>query len=202
MAQPASAPLPAALLMRFLERRGAGSVPHLRNTLLGHLRAVHDLLVEWHGPGGLATAGLLHSFYGSDRLHHALGGAAERPVLRQLLGPELEQLVWLYGACDFAWLQAAVAREGRPAYRDRHTGEVRDLPAAVPLPLCELMVANEVDLATRSPSYREKRLGLLEDFASRWRDVLSAPAIAGVGRVLAAPDAAVPAPAPGAPAAP
>jgi hypothetical protein len=64
------------------------------------------------------------------------------------------------------------------------------------------MVANEVDLATRSPSYREKRLGLLEDFASRWRDVLSAPAIAGVGRVLAAPDAAVPAPAPGAPAAP
>jgi hypothetical protein len=184
-AEPVPVPLPAALLTRFLERRGAGSAPHLRNTLLGHLRAVHDLLVEWHGPGALATAGLLHSFYGTDRLHHALGGAAERPVLRQLLGPAVEELVWLYGACDFAWLQAAVAREARPAYRDRRTGEVRDLPPPVLLSLCELMAANEIDLATRSESYRQKSLGLLAAIAAGWGHLVSPAAMAAVTTLLA-----------------
>jgi hypothetical protein len=193
-AEAVAVPLPAALLTRFLERRGAGSAPHLRNTLVGHLRAVHDLLVEWHGPGDLATAGLLHSFYGTDRLPHALGDAAERPVLRQLLGAGVEELVWLYGACDFAWLQAAVAREARPAYRDRRTGEVRDLPAPVLLSLCELMVANDVDLATRSPGYRQKKLGLLAEVGARWAHLVSPAAMAAVTTLLVGDAAAAPCP--------
>lgn len=192
--EPAAGPLPAALLLRFLERRGAGSAPHMHHTLLDHLRAVHDVLVGWESPGWLAAAGLLHSFYGSDRLDYALGGAADRPVLQRLLGARVEELVWFYGASDFAFLRAAVARDGRPAWRDHRTGEVLDLPGPVLRPLCELMAANEVELATRSPAYRQKKLDLLEEIAARWMDLLSPAAIAGVRRVLAAPGAAGPAP--------
>jgi hypothetical protein len=178
-------PLPAAMLLRVLERRGAGNAPHMRYSLLDHLRAVHDVLVGWHGPGCLATAGLMHSYYGSDRLEYALGGAADRPVLRQLLGARIEALVWLYGACDFAFLRAAVERAGVPAYRDRQTGGTHDLPASVLLALCELMVANEVELATISPTYRQKKLGLLEGIAAGWQHLLSPAALAAVGYLLA-----------------
>jgi hypothetical protein len=184
--QPVPGPLPAAMLLRFLQRRGAGSAPHMRNTLLGHLRAVHDVLVGGQGPGWLAAAGLLHSWYGSQRLDYEMGGAADRPVLQRLLGARAEELVWIYGACDFQFLCAAVARDGRPAYRDRRTGEVRELPPSVLLPLCELMVANEVELATRSGTYRQKKLHLLQAIAAGWGPLLTPAAMAGVRRLLAA----------------
>jgi hypothetical protein len=183
----AVAPLPAVMLVRFLERRGAGSAPHMRDTLLGHLCAVHGRLVEWQSPAWLTAAGLLHSYYGSDRLDYALGDAADRPVLQRLLGPRAEELVWLYGACDFAFLVAAVARDGVPVYRDHRTGEVRDLPAPVLLPLCELMVANEVDLATHRPAYRHKKREQFAQIAARWTALLTPAAMAAVGSVLAMP---------------
>jgi hypothetical protein len=182
-------PLPAAMLLRFLERRGAGSAPHMGDTLLGHLVAMREVLAGWRSPGWLAAAGLFHSFYGSDRLDYALGGAGDRPVLRRLLGARAEELVWLYGACDFPFLRAAVARDGRPAYRDRRTGEVHELPPSVLLPVCELMVANEVELATRSGTYRQKKLELLQAIAASWGHLLSPAAMAGVGRLLDAQEA-------------
>ena len=185
--EPVAVPLPAAMLRRFLERRGAASSPHMRDTLLDHLVAVHDVLVGWRSPGWLAAAGLLHSFYGSDRLDYALGGIADRPVLQRLLGARAEELVWLYAGCDVDFLRAAVLRTGAPAYRDHRTGAVADLPQSVLVPLCELLAANEAELAGRSPTYRQKQLARLEEIAAAWANLVSPAALAGVRQVLAAP---------------
>lgn len=190
----AEVPLPVAMLLRVLEHRGAGAAPHMRDTLLGHLRAVHDVLVTWRSPAWLAAAGLMHSYYGSDRLDYALGSAADRPVMQRLLGTGVEELVWRYGACDFAWLRDAVARDGRPAYRDHRTGEGHELPLSLLLPLCELMVANEVEIATRSPTYRQKKLDLLAEIAARWAHLVSPAAMAAVMTLLAGDAAAAPCP--------
>jgi hypothetical protein len=183
------------MLVRILERRGAREAPHMRDTLLRHLQAVHDVLVEWRSPVWLAAAGLMHSYYGSDRLDYALGDAADRPVMQRLLGTRVEALVWRYGACDFASLRVAVVRDGRPAYRDHRTGEGHELPASLLLPLCELMVANEVALATHSASYRQKKLDLLAEIAARWAHLVSPAAIAAVSTLLAG-DAATASPPP------
>jgi hypothetical protein len=191
-AGPGDGPQAVPELLRELARRGAAGMPHLGGHALEHLRGVHRLLVTWQNPAWVCAAGLFHSFYGTDRLDHALGAETERAVVRGLLGSQGEALVWCYCACEFPLLQASLLSADAPRYRDRRSGQFATVPAALLPALCELLVANEMELAIGSATYREKKRGLLEGIVRQRGGLLSAGAAAAVRRLMAVP-AAVPA---------
>jgi hypothetical protein len=178
-------PLPA--LLAELERRGAAGAPHLRGVVLEHLRGVHQLLVDWQNPACICAAGLYHSFYGTDRLDSALGAPTERAYVRRLLGSDAEDLAWHYCACDFAFFQAGLLADEIPRYRDRFTGAVATLAAPRLRGMAELLVANEMELALASATYREKKRALLEGIVRGRSVLLTAGAVAAVRRLMDGP---------------
>jgi hypothetical protein len=84
----------------WLRARGAETVDHPGGTLYAHLGRVHDRLTALGHPPHVALAGLAHAAYGTDGFDLTLLDVADRAVLRELTGPEAEDLIYLYGACD------------------------------------------------------------------------------------------------------
>jgi hypothetical protein len=185
-------PQPLPLLLAELEQRGAAGEPHMRGVVLEHLRGVHQLLVDWQNPAWIRAAGLYHSFYGTDRLDSPLGAPTERAYVRRLLGSDAEDLAWHYCACDFAFFQAGLLADEIPRYRDRFTGAVAPLTAPRLRGMAELLVANEMELALASATYREKKRALLEGIVRGRSGLLTAAAVAAVHRLMAAPGQPVP----------
>lgn len=177
----------AAGAVRLLVARGAAARPHLGGLLLAHLRGVHALLAAWRAPDWVQLAGLCHAFYGNYRLGYALADPADRPLLRGAVGQAAEALAWAYGACDFPRLHAAVASHGVPEYHDRLAGTPADLGPDGLRWLCELMFANEIEVAARRPGYLARRFDLYATVFTRCRDWISAPAATALDDLLRTP---------------
>lgn len=83
-----------------LAGRGAGRHAHLHGSLQDHLVATFRVLRAWGMPEAVCRAGLFHSVYGSDAFDVALFGAGERDEVRDLIGPEAEELAFAFGTID------------------------------------------------------------------------------------------------------
>lgn len=112
-------------------------------------------------------AALSHAVYGTDGFDTSLLGLDERSTLGAIVGPEVEQLVYLYAACDRQQTWAALGET--KAVHDRWTGEVIR-PDAGPLRrFVDLSIVNEVGVCEQSPEMRAKFGSALAKRFRTWR---------------------------------
>src|SRR5690606_7923389 len=83
-------------------------------------------------------------------------------VSKEILDRPTERLVYVYGACDRSFTYRQIIREPEPQYRDRFTGRTFVLDHSLLSSLCELTLANELEIASRDKAhlaaYRERYL--------------------------------------------
>ncbi|MCU1594722.1 MAG: hypothetical protein JWO12_2114 [Frankiales bacterium] len=166
-----------------LEERGAGEIAHPGGTLLDHLVRVGQRLDGYGASPMLQVAGLTHAAYSTDGFDTALLTLDERPVLRDAIGVEAEELVYLYAASDRVPFYRQL---GQPllVWTDRFTrSSVTKDPAEI-APLIELTVANELDVVEHAPDVRAEYGASLLALFTRARGVMSAAAWADVERTL------------------
>ncbi|WP_149184071.1 DUF6817 domain-containing protein [Streptomyces sp. TRM49041] len=162
---------------------GAEGMEHPGGTLLAHLLRVRERLAAWGARPELRLAGLCHAFYGTDGFATALLPLERRGELRAAVGTEAEELVYFYASCDRDASYPRLEQDDAP-YRDRFTGVVFSPSPSRRRDFAELTAANELDIASVSPEFRQQWGAELLGFFQRLRPLLSAPAWSDVERLL------------------
>jgi catechol 2,3-dioxygenase-like lactoylglutathione lyase family enzyme len=168
----------------FLVEHGAAGIDHPGRTLLAHLRRVADQLAAWGADDAVVLAGLCHAAYGTDGFTTALLPVTDRGKLVEVIGPAAEQLVYLYGSCDREATYPVLARAGSVSFRDRLTGEVREVDDAGVRAFLEITAANELDVLTHNRQLAARYGPALLELFTRTRDRLSRPAWSAVQPAL------------------
>jgi hypothetical protein len=162
-------------LLTALAGRSAGHLPHVNGSLRAHLEGTRDLLQKWGDREALCTAGLFHAAYGTAGYTHTLVPVSERHRVTALIGAEAERLVYLFGACDREFWYDQIVHADRPRFRDRLLQSDCELSDDDQSDLCELTMANELQIILEQddPSTSIARYRELFDRMQRW---VSAPA--------------------------
>lgn len=78
-----------------LRNLGSADLMHASHVpFLSHLVGTRRVLAQWESRSALCDAGLFHSAYGTE--YFTVETPASRNELRQLIGDEAEQIVWLW----------------------------------------------------------------------------------------------------------
>jgi hypothetical protein len=153
-------------LIRFLEAHGAATMAHPGGTLLAHLSRTADRLKGWGADDDLQALALAHATYGTDGFGVHLLDLDHRPELESIVGPAVEQQVYLYASCDRKITYPRLRDRPTLIFADRFTGQERALPAEELRSFAELTAANELDVILHAPDrqaeYGERLLGLLD----------------------------------------
>jgi len=90
-----------------LSELGAADFAHINGSLIDHLKGTRDLLSSWSAPPALQDAGLYHAAYGTAGFEERMVAASQREKIAQIIGPQAEEIVYLYYACDrdYFWPQ-------------------------------------------------------------------------------------------------
>ena len=184
--------MPQSLLnhLLYLHHLGAGEVLHKNGSLLQHLQGTWSLLQDWGNPEDVCLAGLYHSVYGTGGFEGQLLPLSQRPALRESIGQEAEELVYLFAACDRPITHPRIGKQAPQLFRDRFTGEDLTLESGQWQAQCEIMLANEVDLGLHNPAFYRKHLGHYRDLFARFTPWLSAATVAAhnqLARVVSDP---------------
>lgn len=161
-----------------LESHGAATIAHPGGTLLAHLGRVHELLLSWGAREDLCLAGLCHAFYGTDGFAVALGDPVDRTELAAVIGPEAENIVYLYGACAREETYPSLMQ--RPVLTNRFTGARVPLSLELARDFAELTVANELDVMDASPEMRARHGAELAVLFTSWKGLISPAAQAAI----------------------
>lgn len=172
-------------VIAFLSSRGAARIAHPGGTLQSHLVRVAERLESWGARPALRLAGLTHAFYGTAGFPIALGDPARRAELTELIGPEAESLVYLYGSCDRAFTYPRLLTDG--TFRDRFADQESNPPKEALQDFVELTAANELDIAQTDPAFRTHHGPGLRVLFTDWDPLLSPPARQSVRRILPLP---------------
>lgn len=154
-------------LFSALQALGAGEFEHLNGSLATHLRGTESLLAQWGARPALRAAGLYHAVYGTDGYQQALVTLALRPRIAELIGVEAEALAYLYGAADRSVLYPRIGSAAQLRFSDRFTAEEADIGTAQLADLCELVVANELEIARHSEAFKAKYGAALHELFER-----------------------------------
>jgi hypothetical protein len=84
--------------IEFLKKMGTNETSHSGGILLDHLVGVSEILKEMNALEYVQDAGLFHSIYGIDILHHQIW--SDRQVVQDLIGEQAEHLVYLFYVLD------------------------------------------------------------------------------------------------------
>lgn len=166
----------------WLRRRGAEGIAHPGGTLYAHLCRVSERLAALGCAGETRAAGLTHAVYGTDGFDVTLLNLADRPVLRELVGAEAEELVYLYGACDRRRSWRELARTGQVF--DRFAGQVRTPDPARLRSLVDLSILNELDVVQHDPSVAQRHGAYLREVFASWAALASAAVTRDAERIL------------------
>lgn len=164
-------------LMTTLRVLRSDDVSHFDRSLTEHLINTYGLLSDWKAADALCRAGLYHAAYGTDGFETTLVTLDNRAALADVIGADVEALVYLYAACDRRYTyEHAACRADRLDYRDRFNGRARLLDAAEARALCELTFANELEIAIRNPAFRARYRDEFLALFPRLRPLVSAAA--------------------------
>jgi hypothetical protein len=114
-------------LLDYLVDLGADDTQHTHGSLRQHLRGTYGLLREWQAPERLCLAGLFHSVYGTETFTKTTVPLEQRETIRQLIGADAEELVYLWGRMrraslyqnlDNGWPYSLMLRDGSAARVD------------------------------------------------------------------------------------
>ena len=92
-------------------------------------------------------------------------------MLRDIVGPDAERLVYRYGSCDRAPTRTALA-ESR-CVRDRLTGDGEHLSDADLRAVVDLSIVNELDLAEHAVGFLDEHGGFFRRLTGAWASMLS-----------------------------
>jgi hypothetical protein len=164
---------------------GAGGFAHVGGSLAAHLRGTEALLLRWGARDALCLAGLCHAVYGTDGITGALASLGARTRIAELIGEEAEAIAYLYGACDRDRFHPRIGSPDELRFADRYTGTEYPIGGARLGDLCELSVANELELALGNAAFRAKHRASLRELFDRMAPHLSEPARTAYRRRLA-----------------
>lgn len=156
-----------------LQALGAGEFEHLNGSLAAHLRGTESLLISWGAGEILATAGLYHAVYGTDGYSPSLTGLEMRQKIVELIGVDAEQLAYLYGACDRRVFYPRIGTEMQLSFADRFTNTEYPIIQTQLVDLCELILANELEIAAGNAQFRSKYGPHLSKLFERMRSLVS-----------------------------
>jgi len=134
----------------YLRQRGAAEMDHSGASLLDHLLGTTALLHAWRARPSVVRAGLFHSVYGTPGFDGALASADDRDTIRELIGRDAEELVWLFSSLHTQRLVDAV--QARTDVVERRDGAPINLTPTQRADLCEMTVANWLEQRPRLPT--------------------------------------------------
>jgi hypothetical protein len=166
----------------WLRTCGTESVQHPGGTLYAHLCRVQERLAGIGHDQVVQAAGLTHAAYSTDGFDLALVFWQERETLRDLIGPDAEDLVYLYGACDRdrSWPDLATTH----VVTDRFTGTPRRLDDWQLTPFVDLSIVNELDVLAHDPALLAARRSYFTGLFAAWEPVTSPAVATEVHRLL------------------
>jgi hypothetical protein len=100
-------------------------------------------------------AGLCHAAYGTDGFATFLVSLDRRWELGEVVGPEVEALVYLYGSCDRDFVYPRLRDGVSPAFRDRFNGHVFEPGEHQLRAFIDITLANEADVGMVGPGVLE-----------------------------------------------
>jgi hypothetical protein len=156
-----------------LQALGAGEFEHLNGSLAAHLRGTESLLREWGAREVVCIAGLYHAVYGTDGFNPSLVGIDMRQRIASLLGQEAEELAYLYGACNRRVYYPRIGTVSQLVFADRFTNTEYDISNEQLRDLCELILANELEIAQGSTEFRAKHGAILSKLFGRMEGLVS-----------------------------
>jgi hypothetical protein len=133
-----------------LVAHGATGMEHPGGTLLEHLRRVRLVLAGWGASPTLQVTGLCHAVYGTDGFAPSLVDVTtDRPLVREVVGPDAEAAIFLYARCDRRHLYPQAGQE-TVTFRDRWSGTETELASTQLSGFWELSFDNELDIVRQS----------------------------------------------------
>ncbi|MFG1866638.1 DUF6817 domain-containing protein [Micromonospora arborensis] len=166
----------------WLRQQGAEQIAHPGGNLYAHLCRVSERLAVLGCGGDVQAAGLTHAVYGTDGFDLALVDRADRAVLRDLVGADAEELVYLYGACDRERTWRDLAKTGQVF--DRFVGQVTTPDAAQLRSLVHLSIVNELDVIEHDPGMSDRHGAYFQELFDSWAPLASEQVIRDAQRVL------------------
>jgi len=157
----------------FMESRDANSTDHSGGDLLSHLRATADLLRRWGNTDDVCLAGLCHAVYGTEGFPRSMLDISERHILKQIIGPAAESLVYFYASAERNSFCPSV-NMGPVSFRDRFTESVFEPDEAMVRICLELMLANDVEISRREDSFLRYTQPYNSELFTRCQDLVSA----------------------------
>ncbi|MFI6064408.1 DUF6817 domain-containing protein [Micromonospora sp. NPDC051227] len=120
--------------------------------------------------------------YGTDGFDLTLLGRTDRAVLRDLVGADAEELVYLYGGCDRgrSWRELATTGE----VFDRFAGQVRTPDETQLRSLVDLSIVNELDVVEHDPAMADRHGAYFRELFASWAPIASEQVIRDAQRVL------------------
>jgi hypothetical protein len=149
-------PPQAALLL--LEELGVSDRRHLAGrSRAEHLIATFEILADWNAPEDVTLAGLFHSVYGTEAFDHPslLPDGLSRLRVRNAIGAAAERLAYIFCALDREmFLADPIGRR----LANRFDGTGLAFRGGDPAAICEILMANEIDLAIAKKGRDPKRV--------------------------------------------
>lgn len=160
-----------------LKQLGTSYVAHRNGTLFKHLQGVWTLLEDWNNPAPVCLAGLYHSVYGTGGFEQQLIPLEMRHEIASMIGNEAEHLVYLFAACDRPLTHPRIGKQTPLQFHDRFDDQDYPLQESDWKALCEILLANELDLGRYDSAFYKKHLAHYEDLFARFEPWLSTSAI-------------------------
>jgi hypothetical protein len=158
---------------RQLIELGAGEFEHVDGSLIAHLEGTRCLLKEWNASEVLQNAGLYHAAYGTSGFVENLFELTQREEVATVIGKDTENIVYHYCACDRDVFFAQFGQVEQPLFCDRITSEKSIISQELIQQLCELIVANETEIAMNNPNFAAQHGERLLELFTRMHHFLS-----------------------------
>jgi hypothetical protein len=167
-----------------LRALGASRFVHVNGTLERHLRGTQRLLRNWGSRDPLCLAGLYHAVYGTDGITGRLVELDARDAVAKVIGDEAERAVYVYAACARDGFHPRIGTPMQNVFVDRFADSEYPITDCELRDFCELTIANELELALSSTSFKLRHRRDLSELFARMGDLASDAARAAASRVL------------------
>ncbi len=138
-------------MIDFLIGFGITDMAHTGKTYLGHLIAVHRLMLDAGCEFDACRAGMFHSIYGTEEFQRFQLPLERRQEIRTLIGERAERLAYLNCAMDRASFDVSLSLAEAPyPMRDRFTGNQVALDSADFADLCRIHLFDWLEQVPRS----------------------------------------------------
>ena len=174
----------SAELFAQLQALGAGEFEHLNGSLEAHLRGVEAMLRSWGASETLCAAGLYHAVYGTDGFNPSLTSLAGRQDIADLIGAEAEALTYLFGACNRKAFYPRIGTPSQLLFVDRFSNSEYEIGQDQLALLCELILANELEIASNSDEFRAQYGSALSRLFERMTGLVSKAGFDAYRRIL------------------